>query len=129
MMLMHNDQVLETYRVGSCCPPNGHNSFEGDGRTPVGEYIIDRRNPTQSVHLFESYSYRNEAISPCRAPLCKAPAANISSTGRGPWASARPGDGEHGGACVAVSDRQMEDIYAMAETARRSLFLPWRISA
>jgi hypothetical protein len=43
--------VLETYEVELGFRSSGHKFQEGDGRTPEGEYIIDRRNPNSEFYL------------------------------------------------------------------------------
>ena len=51
MYLMHHDQVLRAYDIDLGCTPQGHKAARGDGRTPEGTYIIDRRNPKSEYHL------------------------------------------------------------------------------
>ncbi|WP_099278709.1 L,D-transpeptidase family protein, partial [Limimaricola cinnabarinus] len=55
------DGVLKTYPIGLGFAPEGHKQFEGDGRTPEGSYLIDRRNPKSLFHLSIGISYPNEA--------------------------------------------------------------------
>ena len=38
---------------------SGHKYDEGDGRTPEGTYLIDRRNPNSKFHLSIGISYPN----------------------------------------------------------------------
>ncbi len=59
MHLLHHDQVLKSYSVGLGFAPAEHKAFEGDGRTPEGEYRIDRRNPNSEFHLSIGISYPN----------------------------------------------------------------------
>jgi len=60
MYLMHGDQVLKSYRIDLGFAPEGDKKFEGDGRTPEGEYIIDRRNPESRFYLSLGISYPSE---------------------------------------------------------------------
>ena len=53
--------VLRTIPMGLGFAPEGHKQFEGDGRTPEGSYVIDRRNPESLFHLSIGISYPNEA--------------------------------------------------------------------
>ncbi|MEC7300607.1 MAG: L,D-transpeptidase family protein, partial [Pseudomonadota bacterium] len=55
------DRVLQTYPVGLGFAPEGHKQFEGDGRTPEGAYVVDKRNPDSTYHLSVGISYPNEA--------------------------------------------------------------------
>ena len=61
LMLDGADGVLKTYPIGLGFAPEGHKQFEGDGRTPEGSYLIDRRNPKSLFHLSIGISYPNEA--------------------------------------------------------------------
>ncbi len=54
-------RVLQTYPVGLGFAPEGHKQFEGDGRTPEGAYVVDKRNPESTYHLSVGISYPNEA--------------------------------------------------------------------
>lgn len=112
MFLMHNDRVLKNYRIGLGFAPEGDKKFEGDGRTPEGHYLIDKRNPNSSYHLSIGISYPNlHDIAEARA-IGKDPGGDIFIHGRGPsYLEGLPEDWTWG--CIAVDDRQIEDIYAM----------------
>ena len=112
MFLLHEDRLLEHYRVDLGFAPEGHKRFEGDGRTPEGRYVIDRRNPESELSpvaghfLSEREGYR---LCPCGSGLAR----------RGylhPWRSeaarSRRGPDWTAG-CISVKDREMEDVYAM----------------
>lgn len=122
MMLMHHDQVLKTYRVALGFAPDGHKQFEGDGRTPEGNYIIDRRNPNSQFHLSLGISYPNEDDIAFAQAAGRSPGGDIFIHGRGPWHKRDRGDWTWG--CIAVSDRQMEDIYAMVRDGTPITILP-----
>ncbi len=59
MYLMHGDTALRSYDFELGFAPTGHKAVAGDGRTPEGEYIIDRRNPNSRFHLSIGISYPN----------------------------------------------------------------------
>lgn len=112
MMLMHNDRVLKTYRVALGWAPEGHKSVEGDGKTPEGTYRIDRRNPNSEFHLSIGISYPNQADRDYAESLGKQPGGDIFIHG----ASRKPTTRRDWTAgCIAVSDREMETIYAMVK--------------
>jgi murein L,D-transpeptidase YafK len=48
---------LKSYSVSLGPSPEGHKQFEGDGRTPEGQYVIDRRKADSSFHLALHISY------------------------------------------------------------------------
>lgn len=111
MELWHHNTLLRSYRVQLGGNPFGHKEREGDQRTPEGNYIIDRRNPNSRFHLSIGIDYPNEAdIAHAEANGWK-PGGDIFIHGRGPRFQRVRGDWTDG--CIAVTDRQMEDIYAM----------------
>lgn len=110
MFLMHHDQVLESYEVELGFAPEGHKLEEGDGRTPEGEYIIDRRNPNSQWYLSIGISYPNaEDIAQARARGVS-PGGDIFIHGT-PRPFRRDADWTVG--CIAVSNAEMRQIYAM----------------
>ncbi len=110
MELWHNDRMLRAFRV-QLGIPNGHKHQEGDRRTPEGRYYIDRRNPNSRFHLSLGISYPNAADRERAAARGVSPGGDIFIHGRGPRFQNARGDWTDG--CIAVTDRQMEDIYAM----------------
>ncbi len=111
MHLYHHDQRLRTFRVQLGGNPVGHKHREGDRRTPEGDYIIDRRNPNSAFHLSLGISYPDENDIARAEENGWKPGGDIFIHGRGPHFRRARGDWTDG--CIAVSDRQMEDIYAM----------------
>lgn len=107
------DDVLRTYPVGLGFAPEGHKQFEGDGRTPEGSYVIDRRNPNSLFHLSVGISYPNEADIAFAAAQGKSPGGDIFIHG-GPRKGIDPMNKRDWTAgCISVTDRQIEEIYAM----------------
>ncbi|PVZ45949.1 hypothetical protein DD557_16870 [Thalassobacter stenotrophicus] len=105
--------VLKTYPVGLGFAPDGHKQYEGDGRTPEGAYMIDRRNPNSLFHLSIGISYPNEADRAFAAAQGKSPGGDIFIHG-GPRKGIDPTDKQDWTAgCIAITDRQIEEVYAM----------------
>ncbi len=68
MFLLHHGTVLRSYPVSLGFAPKGHKRMRGDGRTPEGRYIVDRRNPKSQFHLSVGISYPDaEDIARARA--------------------------------------------------------------
>jgi murein L,D-transpeptidase YafK len=111
MWLFHNDRVLKTYDVDLGRSPTGHKQFEGDGKTPEGRYIIDRRNPNSHYHLSLGISYPNEQDVAFATAQGKEPGGEIFIHGHSRYRGGNYGDWTVG--CIAVSDREMETIYSM----------------
>ena len=112
MFLMHNNDVLESYEFELGFAPVGHKEIEGDGRTPEGAYFIDRKNPNSSFYLSIGISYPNEDDRARAHAQGKSPGGDIFIHGTPRPARGRP---DWTAGCIAVRDREIEDIYAMVD--------------
>ena len=111
MFLLHNNKVLKDYRFGLGFAPNGAKKVSGDGRTPEGNYLIDRRNPNSQFYLSIGISYPNaDDIAEAKA-LGRSPGGDIFIHGR-PWKN-RKGGRDWTAGCIAVTNAEMREIYAM----------------
>lgn len=110
LYLMHENEVLRDFGFELGFAPVGHKQYEGDGRTPEGAYMIDRRNPNSAFYLSIGISYPNNQDRAAAAALGRPPGGDIFIHGT-PRAKRRDTDWTAG--CIAVTDREMEDIYAM----------------
>jgi murein L,D-transpeptidase YafK len=122
MILLHNGTVLRSYDIGLGGNPVGHKQFEGDRRTPEGLYYIDRRNPQSRYHLSLGISYPNAEDRAFAKAAGKEPGGDIFIHGR---------DGKHRGrgadwtvGCIAVTDREIEEIYAMVRVGTPIFIFP-----
>lgn len=111
MFLLHHRHTLKRYKVQLGFAPDGHKQFEGDGRTPEGEYVIDRRNPDSAYHLSLGISYPNEADIAFARAQGRSPGGDIFIHGEETAFGIFKPDWTAG--CIAVTNREMEDIYAM----------------
>lgn len=113
MYLLHGTEVLKSYDVGLGFAPGGDKKIRGDGKTPEGSYLIDRRNPNSQFYLSLGISYPNAAdIAEARA-LGKSPGGDIFIHGR-PY-KYRKGGQDWTAGCIAVTNAEMRDIYAMVK--------------
>ncbi len=115
MYLLHHGKVLKSYRVRLGFNPKGHKVYEGDGRTPEGLYMIDRRNPNSNFHLSLGLSYPNAKDRATARALGKSPGGDIFIHGGPPKGSTHNGNTDWTWGCIAVTDRQMETIYSMVK--------------
>ncbi len=122
MHLLHHGQVLKSYDVGLGFAPDGHKQFEGDGRTPEGEYLIDRRNPNSEFHLSIGISYPNEDDRAFAKAMGKSPGGDIFIHGR-PF-KYRKGGRDWTAGCIAVTNREMREIYAMVQNGTPISIVP-----
>ena len=111
MYLMHNDAVLKYYDIDLGFAPIGDKEQSGDGKTPTGDYIIDRRNPNSQFFLSLGISYPNARdIAEARAAGVD-PGGDIFIHGESKIAGRRGTDWTWG--CIAVSNAEMAQIWAM----------------
>lgn len=111
MFLLHHRKVLERYKVHLGFAPAGHKQIEGDGRTPEGHYLIDRRNPNSAFHLSIGISYPNERDIAFASEMGQPPGGDIFIHGEPNAFAVSRRDWTAG--CIAVTNREMEDVYAM----------------
>lgn len=110
LILMHHDEVLRAYEMELGFSPEGDKQMEGDGRTPEGSYVIDRRNPNSEFYLSIGISYPNEDDIAEAEALGERPGGDIFIHGTpNPF---RRGDDWTAG-CIAISNREMREVYSM----------------
>ena len=120
LYLLHGKQALKVYDIALGQDPVGHKEVEGDSRTPEGLYHIDRRNPRSAFHLSLGISYPNATDSARASSKGQMPGGDIFIHGQA--GKARAGDWTEG--CIAVTDDEIEEIYAMVRTGTPILILP-----
>lgn len=116
MYLMHGEEVLREYKVGLGFAPEGHKQAEGDGRTPEGTYVINRRNPNSQYHLSVGISYPNTEDRAAARKMGKSPGGDIFIHGepnsrKDRKRAARTRDWTAG--CISVSNEEIEEIFSM----------------
>lgn len=111
MYLLHNQDILREYKVDLGFAPAGAKQVEGDGKTPEGTYLIDRRNPNSDFFLSLGISYPNSADIARAEAMGKKPGGEIFIHGQAN--RRRRGKGDWTAGCIAVKNDEMADIYAM----------------
>ncbi len=111
LYLMHNDEILKSYKIDLGFAPVGHKQVEGDGRTPEGQYFINRKNPNSAFHLSLGISYPNNADRKRAKELGKSTGGDIFIHGGPRRGDKRGADWTAG--CISVSNRKIEEIYSM----------------
>lgn len=109
MLLLSGESVLRSYRIALGREPLGHKHREGDGRTPEGRYIIDRRNPRSNYHLSLHISYPDEADRARAEATGVSPGGDIMIHGLKPGVDHPAADWTIG--CIAVTNAEIEEIW------------------
>ncbi len=122
MHLVNGRTALKSYKIALGGNPVGPKQFEGDGKTPEGLYFINRQNPNSAYHLSLGISYPSEEDSARAEALGKKPGSDIFIHGRARQNRGRGRDWTAG--CIAVKDREMEEIYSMVRIGTPIFILP-----
>lgn len=104
--------------------PQGHKQFEGDEKTPEGDYVIDSRNPASRYHLSLHINYPNKADSDYAAAKGKSPGGDIFIHGQpngydGPAIARDWTDG-----CIALSNSEIEKLWSMIANGTKIRIAP-----
>lgn len=126
MLLLRGESVLRSYRIALGRNPLGHKQHEGDGRTPEGHYVIDRRNPKSAYHLALHISYPNGADHDRARQLGLDPGGDIMIHGFPNGGAAPPDHPEKDWTqgCIAVTDREMDEIWQLVADGTPIEILP-----
>jgi murein L,D-transpeptidase YafK len=112
MILYDGDKEIARYtdiKLGDA--PLGHKQFEGDEKTPEGDYTINGRNSASSYHLSLRISYPNAADRAYAKSKGKSPGGDIFIHGQpnGSPVERLPHDWTDG--CIAVSNAEIKLIW------------------
>ncbi|MEM8554424.1 MAG: L,D-transpeptidase family protein [Pseudomonadota bacterium] len=113
LYLLSGEETLKVYDIELGFEPEGHKTERGDGKTPEGLYFIDRRNPESDFHLSLGISYPNTVDRANAKSNGVHPGGDIFIHGQDPDGN-DPGDWTAG--CIAVSNADMEEIFAAVQT-------------
>jgi murein L,D-transpeptidase YafK len=122
MYLLNGNTVLRDFRIALGGNPVGPKQFEGDQRTPEGAYLITHRNPSSQYHLSLGISYPTPAQVDYAKSQGKTAGGDIFIHGRDGKNRGKGRDWTVG--CIAVTDREMEDIYAMVRVGTPIFIFP-----
>jgi murein L,D-transpeptidase YafK len=115
MELRSGNEVLKRYRVDLGFTPDGHKLASGDGRTPEGRYWIDRRNPRSEFYLSLGISYPNAQDVARAQAMGVNPGGDIFIHGE-PVRRPKDRDRDWTAGCIAVTNDEMEEIWALTPT-------------
>lgn len=128
MYLLHNDKVVQTFKVHLGGVPEGKKQVEGDGKTPEGIYYISHKNPKSTYHLSLGVSYPNDEDRATAAAMGMPPGGDIMIHGGPPLkANGKPrktSSYDWTAGCIAVTDREIERIYSMIKPGIPIVILP-----
>ena len=127
LYLLSGDETVRQYRISLGDNPVGHKLYEGDERTPEGDYVLDWRNASSDFYKSIPISYP----SPRDRELAEAwgldPGGSIMIHGlpnnAGDMAFAYTGlDWTNG--CIAVSNEAMDEIWQLVQNGTPIRIVP-----
>jgi len=121
MQLLSGKTLIKSYDIEMGFAPEGHKQVEGDGRTPEGAYLINRQNPNSRFHLSLGISYPNRDDAAYAHSIGQKPGGEIFIHGT---PKDYIGETDWTWGCIAVTDAEMEDIYAMVDVGTVIYILP-----
>jgi len=127
MYLKNNNKILKEYNVVFGANPNGHKQYEGDERTPEGQYILDYKKSDSAYYKAIHISYPNEQDK----QQAKAKGVNAGGqimihgqpNGLGRLAFLTQQFNWTDG-CIAVTNKEMNEIWAMVDAGTPIDILP-----
>jgi murein L,D-transpeptidase YafK len=122
-----NGQLLKTYKISLGQNPVGDKQFQGDKRTPEGEYKINGRNPNSGFHKNLGVSYPNQT------DILDARKRGVDPGGDIKIHGLKNGLGFIGkfhrlfnwtAGCIAVTDEEIDELYKAVGTGTSILIRP-----
>lgn len=125
LVLMAGKTTVKTYRMiklGDA--PRGHKQFEGDEKTPEGEYRIDGRNGGSRFYRSLRISYPNAADRRYAQARGRPPGGDIFIHGQpnGSPVERIPYDWTDG--CIALSNAEMDELWRRVKDGTRVTIQP-----
>ncbi len=114
MSLIQNDKAVRVYKIALGFSPEGDKDRQGDGRTPEGEFRIDRRNEKSAYHLSLGLDYPQPPDRARARAGGYSPGGDIMIHGQPnmlPDETLLRGDWTAG--CIAVSNAEIREIWTV----------------
>lgn len=125
LYLMRGDQPLRTYAIALGFRPEGSKRLEGDGRTPEGRYVLDRRNPRSSYRKSLHLSYPNARDRLRAHTRGGRPGGMIMIHGQPKGhRGEKPKEGDWTFGCIAVSNPAIDEIWLLTADGTPIEILP-----
>ena len=120
--LKSRDKIIKTYTIALGKEPIGTKEFEGDNKTPEGEYIIYQKTERSEFYKSLGISYPNEKEKTNAKKIGKKGGGQIRIHG---FKSEFKGDQKGGknkdwtAGCIAVTNAEIDEIYGLVEVGIR----------
>lgn len=114
LILFSKGEEIKRYKISLGGNPIGHKEYEGDMKTPEGNYTINDKNPNSGYHLNLGIDYPNKQDVQHAKELGKSPGGDIKIHGL------RNGMGFIGkihrffdwtAGCIAMTNKEIKELY------------------
>lgn len=127
--LISHGKVVRKYRVALGNAPEGHKYREGDGRTPVGNYVLNWRNPDSNFYKAIHISYPNPQDRLNSQRLGYKPGGSIMLHGMPKYIQSKNVLREYANrdwtkGCIAVQNHEMDEIWHLVPDGTPIQILP-----
>lgn len=125
MTVYRDGEALRSYEVALGFAPEGDKQIEGDGKTPEGEFRIDRRNDQSQFHLSLGINYPRAEDRARAAAQGVSPGGDIFFHGQPnklPDILRRKGDWTAG--CIALTNAEIEELWRVTPIGTRVVIRP-----
>lgn len=116
--LFSGEKIIKSYNISIGRNPIGHKEFEGDKKTPEGNYFINDKNPNSGYYKNLGVSYPNEKDIENAKSIGKSPGGQIKihglKNGLG-WISRFHLLLDWTAGCIAVTNKDIDEIYDIIE--------------
>lgn len=116
MDMVKDGKVIRRYKIALGDNPVGHKLYEGDERTPVGEYKLTWRNPESRFHLSINVSYPDVADKAVARNMGFQPGGLIMVHGLPNGATAEDvghPENDWTDGCIAITSEEIEEFWDM----------------
>jgi len=118
LQLLHGDKVVKSYKVALGGDPVGPKRKQGDGKTPEGLYVLDRRNAQSQFYKSIHVSYPNAEDRQQARRIGVSPGGDIFLHGLGKkygWVGSAHTAHDWTNGCVAVTNEEMDEIWKLVK--------------
>jgi murein L,D-transpeptidase YafK len=125
MQLFQDGKPVRTYRIALGFTPEGDKVRQGDGKTPEGQFTIDRRNGESAFHLSVGLDYPRPEDRAEAAKGGYSPGGDIFIHGQPnalPEGFKLKGDWTAG--CIALTNSEMREVWAVTPIGTKVEILP-----
>ena len=114
MYVFSKGQLLKTYKISLGRNPLGDKQFEGDKRTPEGDYFINDKNPHSKYHKNLGISYPNQQDLEEAKKIVRNSGGQIKIHGlnnKYSWIGRLHLLMDWTAGCIAVTDKEIDELY------------------